>query len=132
MKVTMKKLLILIIFFTIHSANAQQNNNSIIGKWIGQDERSESGGIEFSINKTAKLLMMGKEMPITAYKVDYSKNPIWIDLIIKRNGQMMTLFGLLEFVDSNTIRWEVFPMANKRPTTFSGKSENTSIILKRQ
>ena len=128
----MKKLLILIFLFSLQSINAQQKNNSIIGKWIGTDERSEAGGIEFSINKTAKLLMMGKEMPITEYKVDYSKSPIWVDLILKRNGQTMTLFGLIEFIDSNTIRWEVSPMANKRPITFSGKSENTSIILKKQ
>ena len=128
----MKKLLILMILFSIHSVNAQQKNNSIIGKWIGTDERSETGGIEFSNNNTAKLLMMGKEMPITEYKVDYSKNPIWVDLIVKKNGQTMTLFGLIEFIDPNTIRWEVFPMANKRPITFSGKSETTSIILKRQ
>lgn len=128
----MKKLLILMILFSIHSVNAQQKNNSIIGKWIGTDESNETGGIEFSNNKTAKLLMMGKEMPITEYKVDYSKNPIWVDLIVKRNGQTMTLFVLIEFIDPNTIRWEVFPMANKRPITFSGKSETTSIILKRQ
>lgn len=120
------------ILFSIHSVNAQQKNNSIIGKWIGTDESNETGGIEFSNNKTAKLLMMGKEMPITEYKVDYSKNPIWVDLIVKRNGQTMTLFVLIEFIDPNTIRWEVFPMANKRPITFSGKSETTSIILKRQ
>lgn len=128
----MKKLLILIVLFSVHSVNAQQKNNSIIGKWIGTDERSETGGIEFLNNKTAKLLMMGKEIPITEYKVDYSKNPIWVDLIVKRNGQTMTLFGLIEFIDSNTIRWEVFPMANKRPITFSGKNESTSIILKRK
>jgi hypothetical protein len=128
----MKKLLILIVFFTIHSAIAQQNNNSIIGKWIGQDERNETGGIEFLKNKTAKFLMMGKEMPISDYKVDNSKNPIWVDLIVKKNGQIMTLYGLIEFIDSNTIRWEVFPMANKRPIAFSGKSGNTSIILKRK
>lgn len=128
----MKKLLILIILFSLQSINAQQKANSIIGKWIGTDERSETGGIEFSNNKTAKLLMMGKEMPITEYKVDYSKNPIWIDFIIKRNRQTMTLFGLLEFLDSNTIKWEVFPMADKRPISFSGKSGNTAIILKRQ
>lgn len=129
---TMKKLLILIFLFSIHLVNAQQKNNTIIGKWIGKDEKSETGGIQFSNNKTAKLLMMGKEMPITEYKVDYSKNPIWVDLIVKRNGKVMTLFGLIEFIDLNTIKWEVFPMANKRPTLFSGKSENTSIILKRQ
>ncbi|MES2239362.1 MAG: hypothetical protein V4497_03800 [Bacteroidota bacterium] len=128
----MKKILIIIILFSLHLAHAQKRNNSIIGKWIGTDERSETGGIEFLNNKTAKLLMMGKEMPITEYKVDYSKNPVWIDFIIKRNGQTMTLYGLLEFIDSNTIKWEVFPMVNKRPKSFSGKTQNTSIILKRQ
>ncbi|MBK8805599.1 MAG: hypothetical protein IPO21_02670 [Bacteroidales bacterium] len=111
----------------------QQKDKSVVGKWIGTDEKNQTGGIQFLIDGTAKLLMMGQEMPISEYKVDYSKDPIWIDLIVKNNGQTKTLFGLISFVDSTTIKWEVFPMANNnRPIKFSDKTTNTAVILKKQ
>lgn len=128
----MKKLLILIILFSIHTVNAQQNKNSLIGKWIGVSWENVSGGIEFSINKTAKLLIKDKELSVKEYKIDYSKNPIWVDLIVEKNGQTFTLFGLAEFVDAKTIKWEIFPTRNKRLSfTGTGKYYNT-VILKKQ
>ena len=75
--------------------------------------------------------MMNEKIPVSEYKVDYSKNPIWVDLIgkNKKNGQIMALFGLIEFVDSTTIKWEVFPTEEKRPEKFSEKNKTKAIIL---
>ena len=128
----MKKILLLFIFFSLHFVNAQQNKNSLIGKWIGVSGENVTGGIEFSINKTAKLLIKDKELSVKEYEVDYSKNPIWVDLIVEKNGQTFTLFGLAEFVDAKTIKWEIFPTRNKR-ISFTGtdKYYNT-VILKKQ
>lgn len=124
-----------ILFLICFSSYAfgQQNDKSVVGKWIGTDEKNQTGGIQFLNDGTAKLLMMGQEMPITEYKVDYSKDPIWIDLIMKNKGQTRTLYGLIAFIDSTTIKWEVFPMANNsRPVKFSEKTTDTAVILKKQ
>lgn len=127
-----RKILILLMIGTFSIVQAQQKSNSIIGKWKGTDERTEKGGIEFLKDGTAKIVMMGQPFPVNEYKVDSSKNPIWITLIVKRNGQTMTLYGLIKFIDSDTIKWEVFPMAQKQPIAFSENATDTSVILKRQ
>jgi hypothetical protein len=124
--------ILLLICFSSYSFG-QQNDKSVVGKWIGTDEKNQTGGIQFLNDGTAKLLMMGQEMPISKYKVDYSKDPIWIDLIVTNNSQTRTLYGLIAFIDSTTIKWEVFPMANNsRPVKFSEKTIDTAIILKKQ
>lgn len=120
----MKKLLLVFVLFSLFSVSAQNKENSLIGKWTGK----ETGIVEFFDNKTARLSMMGKVIPIDEYKIDNSKNPIWADFIIKSSGQTMTFFAIIEFIDSNTIKWELFPMGSERNTTFSNKS----IILKKQ
>ena len=126
-----KRLTILMIICAFNLICAQEKGKTVIGKWIGTDERNQTGGIEFLINGKVKLLMFGKEMPTSEYKIDYGKNPIAINLSFKKNGKTMILYGLLKFIDSNTIKWEVFPMANKQPTTFSLNTESTAVILKR-
>lgn len=121
----MKKLVLLFILFSLHSVKAQENN-SIIGKWVDADKKTSV--VDFFENKTANLSMMGKVIPINEYKTDNSKNPIWVDFTIKIGSQSITLFGLAEFIDANTIKWEVFPMGAERQTAFTGKNS----ILKKQ
>lgn len=126
-----KKLILLLIICAFNFINAQEKTNSIIGKWIGVDERNESGVIEFLDNGKAKLSVMGREMPAGEYKTDFSKNPIWINITIKNKGKSMILYGLAKFIDKDTIKWEVFPMLDKQPKDFSKNSINTIVILKR-
>lgn len=123
----MKKLVLLFLLFSLHVVQAQQNDKSLIGKWIGEDKKKVVV-VEFSENKTGTLLMMGTPIPVE-YKVDYTKNPIWIDFTIKNMGQIMTLFGLVEFIDPKTIKWEVFPMGSERQTAFTLKKDSSTTIL---
>lgn len=120
------------MFLVFSTINAQSKSKSLLGKWQGTDERSQSGAIEFLADGTAKVMIMGMQIPINEYKADDSKDPIQIMLTVKRNGQTMHLYGLMKFVDADTIKWEVFPMAQQQPATFSENSKDTSVILKRQ
>ncbi|MES2574458.1 MAG: hypothetical protein V4572_05920 [Bacteroidota bacterium] len=124
----MKKLVLLFLLFSLPAVHAQQNDNSLVGKWVGED-KSKVVVVEFSENKTATVLLMGNPIPINEYKVDDSKNPIWVDFIISNSGQTMTLFGLVEFIDPKTIKWEVFPMGSERQTTFTLKKDSSTTIL---
>ena len=128
----MKQLILLLMISVFTITQAQKKENSIVGKWKGTDSRTENGGIEFMSDGSAKIMMMGQALPVNEYKVNKSKDPIWITLLIKRNGQAMTLYGLMKFIDANTIKWEVFPMAQKQPSAFSENAADTSVILKRQ
>ena len=81
--------------------------------------------------RTEKVILTFSIMPQCDYKVNYDKDPIAINLVAKPNGKTIIMFGLIKFIDSNTIKWEVFPMADKQPNKFSNNSMNTSVILKR-
>lgn len=125
----------IIIFAMIFSCNfliAQNKGNTIIGKWIGTDERNQTAGIDFSENGKAKLLMFNKEMPECDYKVDYQKNPIAIKFIVNQKGKVMTIYSLIEFIDSTTLKWELFPAAKIQPKSFSKNAVETTILLKRK
>ena len=126
-----KQLIIFTVLLTFNLLSAQNKENSIIGKWIGTDERNQTAGIEFVENGKAKLLMFGKEMPQCEYKVNYDKDPIAINLVAKPNGKTMIMYGLIKFIDADTIKWEMFPMTEIQPNKFSNNSMNTSVILKR-
>jgi len=77
------------------------------------------------------VLKNEKKRQQSDYKVNYDKDPIAINLVAKPNGKTIIMFGLIKFIDNDTIKWEVFPMADKQPNKFSNNSMNTSVILKR-
>lgn len=121
------------MFCSINLVYGQTKKPSIVGKWTGTDQKNQSGGVEFKSNGSAVLLIKGKELPVDEYKMDYTKDPVLIELIIKINGQNKSLYGLIKFIDPNTIKWEVFPENIKgRPTKFSEQKTNRAIILKRK
>lgn len=124
-----KKLIIFALLLTFNILSAQNKGYSIIGKWIATDEKKITGGIEFISNGKARLLMLGKEMPQCDYKIDYEKDPISIKLITKQNGETRIMYSLIKFIDKETIKWEIFPAAEKQPTEFSNNSVHTSVIL---
>jgi len=130
--VSIKRAAILIMLLAFTAINAQNKSKSLLGKWQGTDERSQGGAIEFLPDSKATVMVMGMQIRIDEYKMDDSKDPIQMQLIVKRNGQTMNLFGLIKFIDTDTIKWEVFPMAQQQPTAFSENAKDTSVVLKRQ
>ena len=130
--VSIKRAAILIMLLIFTAINAQNKSKSLLGKWQGTDERSQGGAIEFLPDSKAKVMVMGMQIPIDEYKMDDSKDPIQMMLIVKRNGQTMNLYGLIKFIDNDTIKWEVFPMAQQQPIAFSDNAKDTSVVLKRQ
>jgi len=130
--VSIKNAAILILLLAFTAINAQNKGKSLLGKWQGTDERSQAGAIEFLADGKAKLMVMGMQILIDEYKMDDSRDPIQMLLVVKRNGQAINLYGLIKFIDNDTIKWEVFPMAQQQPTAFSDNAKDTSAILKRQ
>lgn len=125
-----RQIIIIVMLFTVNLLSAQTKVNTLVGKWIGTDERNETAGIEFNENGKAKLLLYGKEMPFE-YKANYAKDPITITFTAKPKGKILTMYGLIKFIDSDTLKWELFPMADKQPYAFSKNPVGTSIILNR-
>lgn len=126
----MRGLLILLsLSFQIIIVTAQ--DNKIDGKWTGIDDKGDSAIITFSSN-TMIMEFEGDKASPCDYKIDYTKDPIWIDLIMKNENQEEAIPALVKFLDANTIKWELFPFASSRPTKFSSESNEineTTIIL---
>lgn len=127
----MVKHIVILLLFVSSQTFAQHKSCNLIRKWIGTDEKNQTGGIEFRKNGKVKLSMMGNELPEADYEVDYTKKPISTKITAHVKGKTLVLYGLVHFMDANTIKWEVFPMAEKRPTAFSKNTTNTVVILRR-
>ena len=74
----------------------------------------------------SKILMIfpNGQMIRGLYRVNFSKDPITID-IIRSAGD--TLQGFVEFLDDATIKWKIFPLHNR--TDSLSKQKNTSVAI---
>ena len=103
----------------------------LIGKWEGKDTRNEVGGLIFQKDNKAIVVAQGRNSPPMSYTTDFTSNPVKIDLSVQPpNGGRINLKGLLQFIDNNTIKFEIFPGGN-RPNDFDPASSDNIVILKR-
>ena len=103
----MKYLIVLFMAFSCCIINGQTNDINIIGRWIGLAD--DDSGIEFLSNDSAKIMISSnpiKEFPVK-YQIDYSKTPLDIDLTGNIDGKKITILGLIQFIDSSTMRFEI-------------------------
>ena len=64
------------------------------------------------------------------YVIDYSKKPVWLDLIYSREGKPYRAKMIIQFLDNNQLKWRTF-FNDKRPTEFTPKDPDSTIILNR-
>src|SRR4029078_6361628 len=97
----MKKIfIILLLVITSNSSWSQTKTyTDIIGKWEGKDDTEKFGRIEKIYSPSVLLEIPGEDIPKGTYKVDFSKSPIWFDVIINDGHREMILQGLLSFLD---------------------------------
>lgn len=129
----MKKniLAFLLILLSVSVFAQKHTQKDLIGKWEGKDVRSEVGGLTFLMNSKVILSVRGSNSPAMGYTADFTSNPIKIDLSLTGpSGAQMKMKGLLQFVDNNTLKFQVFPNGD-RPANFDGLSSQNIVMLKR-
>ena len=104
---------------------------NLLGKWAGTDERSQTGALEFLDSANMAMSMRGSAPRSLMYSIDYTKNPAAMDLYRDASRKGMALKCLIQLVDANTLKWQVFP-DGQRPDKFDEDSPGTLIVLKRQ
>ena len=99
----MKKLLLLAAALFAYNAIQAQNRSlkDIIGKW---QMPGNFGSMEFIDSTSVITTMHGRRVGDGIYVIDFSKQPMWLDVTIKQGKQTITLKQILEFIDDNTIR----------------------------
>lgn len=132
MKKIIKFRFIFIFIFLILYCEKVSKKNNIIGIWEGQ----HSGLVlqfEFNQDMTCKLIIKDIVLDTNntlngTYKIDYSKKPI--PLSIKNIPQLSySLHTIVEFLDSNSIRFGIFaPSWRFREVFFQN---NKNFILKK-
>jgi hypothetical protein len=130
---TKKNILVVFLILLSVSVFAQKPHtpNDLIGKWEGKDSHSEVGGIFFLKGNKAILSARGTYSPAMTYTVDFKSNPIKIDLTTQSpTGTRMNMKGLLQFIDNNTLKFQVFP-GSERPANFDPLSSQNIVLLKR-
>lgn len=65
------------------------------------------------INTNTVIFTLGKVSQKLNYKIDYTKTPIWLDLIIIDGKNMLPMEGIIEFVDKNVIKWQAMNQSRK-------------------
>ena len=123
---------LLLLFSVAMFAQKPHTAKDLIGKWEGKDSKNEVGGLTFDKDKKLILSVRHTNSPPMDYIVDFGSNPVKIDLLaISPDGNSrINMKGLLQFVDNNTIKFQIFP-TGYRPDNFDLHSKQTVLTLKR-
>jgi hypothetical protein len=117
----------LIFSFTIAQAKI---SDKLIGKWEGIDSLNVTGSLEFLDSINIVVTIPNQSLPPASYFIDTAKSPLWFDINFKTGNDVYKMKGLLEFIDEDTLKWQIFLNSERSSSFKDEKSENT-IILKR-
>jgi hypothetical protein len=81
---------------------------NMIGSWEIVGEQDSGGGLEIIDSTTILIRFMGEEKKLLGYKIDFSKSPYWFDFTTKDSASVNNFKSLLEFVNDDMLKWQVF------------------------
>ena len=117
----MKIILVFVCSFWMGTSLYAQKHSlqSLIGRWESED----GGGIEMMDSAHIFMVYGNEKKPISSYKADFSHAPAWFDFSIIDSGQTITMKSLMQFVNNDEVKWQVFDDGT-RPANFTiGKGE---------
>jgi hypothetical protein len=107
-------------------SNIYSQTNIIIGKWKNIGVKNSVNAFEFKSDNTAVIFNDKNEVsPLFNLNIDYSKNPIWLDMKLEKEGVFVEFYGLVKFIDSKTINLKIYRgYYETHPVNFSESSKN--------
>jgi len=107
----MKKLVLAII--VIASINSkgygqQKKLTDLIGHWVIVNEKDSGASLEIIDSSTIILSYNGEKKKIIEYKIDFTRSPIWFDFSTTDTSSFVAVKSLLEIINDNTIKWQLF------------------------
>ena len=133
----------LILSLTIVLFGCLSSNNKHIGEWIGTD-KSEIGSLILNEGNSAVFVLDnqvlggdGFEMngikSYLKYEIDYSKEPIWLDLVLYEEGQKeekVRLKGIIRFITENKMQYRAnFDPSADRFIIFDYEDKVNTVML---
>ena len=101
---------------------SQKNFKDLIGRWEIIDQ--EGTNITLDIDSSAILLSYnGEKKKIIDYKIDFTKSPIWFDFSTSDTSSIVAVKSILEILNDNMIKWQLFVDEDRTPHFSSTKGE---------
>ena len=80
----------------------------MVGTWEIIGEQDFGGGLQIIDSANILIRFMGEEKRILEYKIDFSKSPYWFDFSAKDSTSISKFKSLLEFVNDDMLKWQIF------------------------
>ncbi len=110
-----------ISFASFGQAKKFQN---FIGSWeIVGEQDAVGAGLEIVDSATIVLRYMGEEKKLIQYKIDLSKSPYWFDFVAKDTASETNFKSIIEFVNDDMLKWQIFVDCERVPHFTSSKGE---------
>ncbi|ESU19844.1 hypothetical protein FEDK69T_31000 [Flavobacterium enshiense DK69] len=136
------KLALILIIATLFFG-CSNSNQKHIGEWTGTD-KGEKGSLILNEGNSAVFVignqvLGGKNFEINGvkasleYEIDYSKNPIWLDLVLYEKEQKIEkgrMRGIVRFLTDTKMEYRVsFNPFSDRFTKFDSEDKENTIVL---
>jgi hypothetical protein len=121
----MKKifLVLMILFVGIQAFNQRKQLKDLIGRWEIIGEQSDSACLEVTDSSTIILNYMGEKKKIIDYNFDFQRSPIWFDFSTGDSSSIVVVKSLLEIMNDNMIKWQLFVDEDRTEHFSSTKGE---------
>ncbi|MFI5162025.1 MAG: hypothetical protein ACHQHN_12155 [Sphingobacteriales bacterium] len=125
----MKKYILTLLLFALFPVLvfAQHTKKDLIGKWEGTDSQGTKASIQFLDTTKVSVNINGAPLPPYTYTIDLPKSPARLDIVMQTIKGEAILPGFLLFVDSDTIKWQIFP-GGKRAEKYDENSPDGPVI----
>ena len=117
----MKRILlaaVMLASFGVTGFSQQKKLKDLVGRWEILGEQDTGACLEVIDSSTMVLIYNGEKRKIMDYKIDFSKSPIWFDFSTGDSSSVVTVKSLLEIMNDNMIKWQLF-MDEDRTIHFS-------------
>lgn len=131
-------LLIAVVFILQNCSNPNQRH---IGEWKGTDKGKTASLILDKSNHAVLVqgneVIGGKEFEMNGvkgeckYEIDYSKDPIWLDLVVYEQGktqEKVRLKGIIRFITDTKIEYRL-GFTGERFDKFDPDDKESTIVL---
>ena len=122
----MKRIIIvtgMLVFLMTTGFGQQKKLNDLIGLWEIVGEQNDSASLEVIDSSTIILNYMGEKKRIIDYKIDFQKSPIWFDFSTGDSSSVVLVKSLLEILNDNMIKWQLFVDEDRTDYFSSTKGE---------
>jgi hypothetical protein len=122
----MKRMIIItgiLVFLGTTGFGQQKKLKDLIGRWEIVGEQNDSASLEVIDSSTIILSYMGEKKRIIDYKIDFQKSPIWFDFSTSDSSSVVVVKSLLEIMNDNMIKWQLFVDEDRTDHFSSTKGE---------